>query len=103
MFGVICLRCMPQQDDPKYGENVEALKKELNYWEGYLSNSKYVAGDVFTLADLSLGPFLLFLERQGATFKDFPKLASYVATLKVGSCPLSKQVLTHTCACLQAG
>ena len=89
-----------QEDDPKYGENSEALKKELGYWEVYLSNSKYVAGDVLTLADLSLGPFLMFLDRHGATFKDFPKLAAYIATLKVGCYALAltlSSVRTHAC------
>ena len=72
-----------QADDAEYPAKVEAIKKALALWDSYLSQSKYVAGDEFTLADLALGPWLLFFDRQSATFKDFPKLAAYVALLKV--------------------
>ena len=29
---------------------IEALKKELGYWESYLSSTTYIAGPEFTLA-----------------------------------------------------
>ena len=72
-----------QADDPDFPVKVEALRKELSLWEGYLSKNTYVAGDEFTLADLALGPWVLFFVRQGATLKEFPKLAAYAGMLKV--------------------
>lgn len=37
--------------------NVEKLKKVLDVYEGHLSKSKYLAGDFFSLADLSHLPY----------------------------------------------
>lgn len=61
---------------------VSDLKKELGYWESYLGSNKYIAGSQFSLADIAVGPWLLFATRLGAKFKEFPALAKYVALLK---------------------
>ncbi|KAK9788278.1 hypothetical protein WJX73_002453 [Symbiochloris irregularis] len=71
-----------KEDDPAYSEVVTKLKTEFGYWEQYLSKSKFLAGDELTLADIAAGPFFLVYERQGATFKDYPKVAAYIANLK---------------------
>ena len=79
------MMCCKQEDSPDFPGKVEDLKKELSLWESYLSEGKYLVGNQITLADLGLGPWIFFFQRQGATFKDFPKLAAYAATLKVGT------------------
>lgn len=39
-------------------------------------------------ADVAAGPFLIAMQRFGATLEDFPKLAKYTETLKVcNQCP----------------
>ena len=80
------------------------------YWESYLSKHKFLAGNELTLADIAAGPFFLVYERQGATFKDFPKVAAYIAALKVGpsclGCNTLKDfihVLSLLCLCIASG
>jgi glutathione S-transferase len=34
---------------------IDELKQELHYWKSYLSNSRYIAGDEYTLADVGTG------------------------------------------------
>lgn len=62
----------------------EAFRKEMSYWEHYLSESKFIAGDTFTVADIALVPQCLFFERQGATWDSYPKLKAYLAEHQVG-------------------
>ena len=80
--------CM--QTESEFAEQLKALTNELALWEGYLSTNKYLAGDEFTLADIAVAPWLLFYARQGATYKDFPKLAAYVETVKVSLCECNR-------------
>lgn len=61
---------------------VKELKKELGYWESYLGSNKYIAGTEYSLADIAIGPNLMFATRLGGKFKEFPCLAKYVAMLK---------------------
>ncbi|KAL8514097.1 hypothetical protein ACS0TY_013279 [Phlomoides rotata] len=50
-----------QLDQKRAQENEEKLVKVLDVYEERLSNSKYLAGDTFSLADLSHLPFANFL------------------------------------------
>ncbi|KAA6426158.1 MAG: hypothetical protein FRX49_04010 [Trebouxia sp. A1-2] len=61
---------------------VKELKKELGYWESYLGSNKYIAGMQYSLADVAIGPNLMFATRLGGKFKEFPGLARYVTMLK---------------------
>nr|AAC50036.1 glutathione S-transferase [Coccomyxa sp. PA] len=63
-------------------EKLDAAKNELKYWESYVSEEGFIAGPDFTLADVAAGPFLIAMQRFGATLEDFPKLAKYTETLK---------------------
>jgi glutathione S-transferase len=66
-------------DDEAFAAKLEELRVELGYWEGYLQNTQYLAGSSFTLADVYSAPTLLSIQRYGAEFKSFPKIAQYVA------------------------
>ena len=72
-----------QGDAAAFDTKIQAFKKELGYWESYLSASKFVAGNVFTLADLAFAPQVLFFVRQGASLDEYPKLKAYLADAKV--------------------
>ena len=79
-----------QADDPAFIHVPAKLKQELTFWESYLCGGEYLCGDAFTLADVAVGPLLLSLERQGATFGGFPGLAAYIGVLKVSK-PSTRQ------------
>ncbi|KAF5732511.1 hypothetical protein HS088_TW17G00038 [Tripterygium wilfordii] len=49
------------KDENKMKENEEKLSKVLDVYEERLSKSKYLAGDFFSLADLSYLPFTQYL------------------------------------------
>lgn len=66
-------------DEKAMEAKTEAFRKEMSYWEHYLSESKFIAGDTFTVADIALVPQCLFFERQGATWDSYPKLKAYLA------------------------
>lgn len=85
--------CLAQGDEKALEAKTEAFRKEMSYWERYLSESKFIAGDSFTLADLALVPQCLFFERQGATWDSYPKLKAYLAEHKVGQ--LAKALHAH--------
>ena len=44
---------------------------------------KFSAEQLVLATDAAAGPFLIAMQRFGATLKDFPKLAKYTETLKV--------------------
>ena len=80
---VFTLGTLVQGDEKALESKTEAFRKEMSYWEQYLTASKYIAGDEFTLADIALVPQCLFFERQGASFSDYPKLKAYLSENKV--------------------
>lgn len=63
-------------------EKVDAVKTELKYWESYVTEDGYIAGPEFSLADIAVGPFVIALQRFGASLKDFPALAKYAEKVK---------------------
>ncbi|CAM6082845.1 unnamed protein product [Calypogeia fissa] len=58
---VITLYYGNKTDEALLETNVEKLKKVLDVYEGQLSKSKYLAGDFFSLADLSHLPYTEYL------------------------------------------
>ncbi|KAK9818236.1 hypothetical protein WJX72_009208 [[Myrmecia] bisecta] len=69
------------EEEAAWLEKVEELKAELKFWESYVAGG-FVAGSEFSIADISLAPFLLSVERYGGELKDFPNLKKYAETLK---------------------
>ncbi|XP_062582103.1 glutathione S-transferase A-like [Saccostrea cucullata] len=56
----------------------EALKEELQRWEGYIEKTKgFVADSNFTMADVYFYPFLAFGKRWGLELEKFPNLKAY--------------------------
>ncbi len=86
-----------QDDQAAFETKMEAFRKELGYWEKYLSSSKYVAGNEFTLADFAFACQCLFFVRQGASFDSFPKLKSYLEQAKVSIFPRAMHLLQFCC------
>eukprot|EP00658_Telonema_sp_P-2_P036447 TRINITY_DN26364_c0_g1_i2.p1 TRINITY_DN26364_c0_g1~~TRINITY_DN26364_c0_g1_i2.p1 ORF type:complete len:251 (+),score=57.25 TRINITY_DN26364_c0_g1_i2:248-1000(+) len=58
-----------------------ALRRELEFWEAKLSAlggaHEFIAGPVFTMADVFLFPTIAFFVRQGFKFTKMPLLATY--------------------------
>ncbi|WAR25321.1 GSTA-like protein [Mya arenaria] len=65
------------RDDKIIKERMEKAKVELGYWEKALNGHAYMVGNNFTLADVAVYPFLAFLMRMGASFREFPALLKY--------------------------
>lgn len=84
MRGVaIAKRNGDEPGSPAFEEKLEALKKELQYWEGYLDEGQgYLVGDSLTLADLNAGLTILYLQRLGASYNDFLHIKQYAEKLK---------------------
>ncbi|KAK4763816.1 hypothetical protein SAY87_013254 [Trapa incisa] len=72
-----------QVDDAVVAENEEKLGKVLDIYEARLSVSKYLGGDVFTLADLHHLPTLSYLMNTQAKklFEPRPKVSAWVADI----------------------
>ncbi|GMH36845.1 hypothetical protein BSKO_04718 [Bryopsis sp. KO-2023] len=56
--------------------------EEIPKWEAYLAESEYIGGSEMSLADVCLGTTLLFLQRQGATYDEYPNMKAYVKKLE---------------------
>ncbi|XP_057684480.1 glutathione S-transferase A-like [Corythoichthys intestinalis] len=59
--------------------NREALRAELQLWEGYMAKETgpYIAGKTFSLADVIIFPSIAYAFYLGLCPKRFPKLAQY--------------------------
>ena len=79
-----------QGDAAAFDTALQAFKTELQYWEQYLSESMYVAGKDFSLADLGFAPMVLSWVRYGASLDSYPKLQAYAAHVKVTLRPHSR-------------
>lgn len=64
--------------------NKEALATELKLWEGYLEKSagSFMAGQHFSLADVTIFPNVANLFRFGLSAERYPRLAAYHTLLK---------------------
>jgi len=66
---------------------IAAVEEELKRWDEYLGESKFVAGEQLSLADLAIFPFLATLARLGHTFSTRSNIKQYYAALiKKESC-----------------
>ena len=68
-------------DEEVLNERRKALAEELAIWEGFLSNSKFIVGDNFTMADVIFFPHLATLVRGGFSFEGRPGLKQYYEKL----------------------
>ncbi|KAM9737192.1 LOW QUALITY PROTEIN: glutathione S-transferase rho [Menidia menidia] len=72
-----------ERHDSALKRNREALKAEIQLWEGYLKGSGCcLAGKSFSLADVIVYPAIAYLFRFGLSEEQFPKLAAYYNSLK---------------------
>jgi len=67
-----------------FAERKEALKDELQRWEDYLASGKgpFICGSSFSLADVALAPFILAIQRFGASYAAFPNILKYADLMK---------------------
>lgn len=59
----------------------DRVYEELQYWEGYLSRTAFIAGDDLTLADCAVYPVLAYQQRRGLILHDLPHLTRYTALM----------------------
>lgn len=74
-----------ERHDSALRRNKEALTSELQLWEGYLQklgSGSYLAGQHFTLADVTVFPTVATLFRFGLSAERYPKLGEYHILLK---------------------
>lgn len=78
---------IPNRDEEKFAKHLEAIRKELRIWEGYLAGKDYLVGGQFSLADVFLFPMIATSVRLGAdlTKSGFPALAGYYGRLSTRS------------------
>lgn len=63
--------------------NKDGLASELKLWEGYLEKSgPFMAGEHFSMADVTIFPSVANLFRYGLSAERYPKLAEYHSQLK---------------------
>jgi len=63
-------------------EKVDIFKKNLDLLEGFLSQSKYVAGDSLTIADMSIMATLSTAESSGQRLTSYPLITAYMNRCK---------------------
>lgn len=62
---------------------MEKTRQELGHFEGYLADGRsFLAGDMFTFADISLLTTLYFQQFYGATHAQFPSLTTYTERMR---------------------
>ncbi|XP_062582101.1 glutathione S-transferase A-like [Saccostrea cucullata] len=65
-----------KEEDVK--KKMDALKEELNRWEGYLGETKaFLAGPEFSMADVYFYPYIAFAVRMGLELEKLPNLKAY--------------------------
>lgn len=71
----------------QFQQGLEKAHKELAYFDGYLSDSRtFLAGEIFTLADINLASAIFFAQRAGATLAKYPNLLKYADLLRDRPC-----------------
>lgn len=66
---------------------MERARKEVARFEGYLSDGReFLAGGMFTIADIYLATAAFYAQRVGATFEMYPNLVKYVARMSERPC-----------------
>ncbi|RVE66403.1 hypothetical protein OJAV_G00106910 [Oryzias javanicus] len=72
-----------ERHDSAVKRNTEALKQEIQTWEGYLKGAGgFLGGKSFSLADVIVFPVIAFFFRFGANENHYPNLAAYYNKLK---------------------
>lgn len=74
-----------ERHDSALKRNKEALTSEVKLWEGYLQklgSGSYLAGQLFTLADVTVFPTVAYLFRFGLSAERYPRLEEYHILLK---------------------
>lgn len=74
-----------ERHDSALNRNKEALVTELKLWESYLEKlgpGSHLAGQVFSLADVTIFPTVATLFRFGLSAERYPKLAEYHTLVK---------------------
>ncbi|XP_078124031.1 glutathione S-transferase A-like [Sander vitreus] len=72
-----------ERHDSAVKRNRETLSAELKLWEGYLQASgSFLAGNNFSLADVTVYPSIAYVFRFGLCEERYPKLAAYYNSLK---------------------
>ena len=60
----------------------------MAHWESYLSETDYVAGDVFSIADCEFYPVIAYLEHRGWGFDGFAALRRYADRVRRRKCAI---------------
>jgi glutathione S-transferase/nicotinamidase-related amidase len=63
-------------------KTLEMIDQELAFWEMYLTKTKFIACDTFTLADCAFYPVMAYLIHRGLNIDKFPALKNYVNIIK---------------------
>ncbi|XP_064414470.1 glutathione S-transferase rho [Latimeria chalumnae] len=74
-----------ERHDSALKRNKEALKADLQFWEGYvekMGKGSCIAGKNFTMADVMLFPQLAYAVRFGLSQNQFPHLLDYYNLVK---------------------
>ncbi|XP_061520326.1 glutathione S-transferase A-like [Phycodurus eques] len=73
-----------ERHDSAKARNKEALRVELKLWEGYFGKGSgpFMAGKSFSLADVTVFPYIAFAFYHGLCPDRFPKLAQYHSMVK---------------------
>ena len=63
------------------------MHKEAAFFDSYLRNDQeFLAGNMFTIADICLATTIFFARRSGATFEKHPNLAKYAQRMSERPC-----------------
>jgi glutathione S-transferase len=70
---------------PDMKTQVDRVMKELEFWEGYLTEDDYLAGDTMTMVDLVVFPFLAPMVEilKLPLHRKFPSLARWYDDIKM--------------------
>jgi glutathione S-transferase len=72
-----------RQSKAELQPRIDALLAELEHWESYVADQRYLAGEQFTLADIAVFPLLMHFEALGLDYAGrTPALAAYIEACK---------------------
>jgi nicotinamidase-related amidase len=62
--------------------NVGPFRRELEMWETYAEEAKFIAGPTISVADYALWPILAYLQKELSDFEGFDHLTAYCSMLR---------------------
>ncbi|MGK0289850.1 MAG: glutathione S-transferase [bacterium] len=71
------LEKLNNEQKAKIQQSYQALPKELDFWEKYANETKFIAGEEFSLADCSFYPALAYICHRGFDLTDYSALTLY--------------------------